>query len=85
MNLRLRKYRVTFEFELFALTEGRAYDRAASLVVRMVDRHVAMRVGQGLDLVEQLPNGGIEGEPHGDSLDGWRCTYTVDLAKEQLP
>jgi hypothetical protein len=77
-NVRVRKYRVTLELELYAETAGRAYDRALGLVLRMIDRHVAMRVGQALDLVEKLPNGGIEGEPHGESLDGWRCTYTVD-------
>lgn len=80
-NVQVRKYSIKFEIEVYDLAPGLAYGRAMQIMEDVIRRHRSIRVPQAIDEVAAVPNGGIEGEPHGETLDGWRCVFIVDEAK----
>ena len=41
-----------------------------------VDGGSAIGVAEALEQ-DTLPTGGLEGAPHGEALDGWRCLFSV--------
>jgi hypothetical protein len=74
----LKKYQVAFVFEAYAETHGQAYANVLRLLPRMVHRHETLEISRKLDLDDQLPTGGIDGEAHSaEGLTGWSCLYTV--------
>lgn len=80
-NIEVRKYRISFELQLYAGTHGTAYATALEHLADLVEKHRRLQLGAALDLVDDLPNGGVEGAGHGDTLDGWHCVFTVDKVR----
>lgn len=74
----MSKYRVTFVLEAYDSSPGQFYAQALDHLSAVIEKHRAQLMWVALDRVKQLPNGGIEGTPHSDRLDGWLCSYTVE-------
>lgn len=75
-NVRVRKYDLIFEIELYGASASEAFARGLDLQRQVVERLVKLRVAEVFDRLD-LPSGGIDGAPHTFDLDGWRCVYTL--------
>lgn len=75
-TVRVAKFRVNFDVELYGQGTAHAYELALQRLDAMILKHQRERMGEALAELT-LPTGGIDGEPHGDSLDGWRCVFFV--------
>lgn len=72
------KYRITFDVDLYAPSTGQAYAEALDHLAAVIEKHRRQLMWVALERVRELPNGGVEGSPHSDRVDGWLCKYTID-------
>lgn len=75
-NQRVHKYRATFEIELYGASPREGYARALKMLTAVVEKHHQLHLEEVFDRLS-LPSGGLEGAPHGDTLDGWHCFYEL--------
>lgn len=75
-DVRVSKFSITFELQLYADSTAKAYELALQRLDGVILKHQRLRLGEALD-GDTLPTGGIDGEPHGETLDGWRVVFTV--------
>ena len=76
MSDAVRKFRATFEIDLYAGSPREAYARVLEMLAGVVQKHRQLSVAEVFERLA-LPSGGLEGAPHGDTLDGWRCFYEL--------
>lgn len=75
-NIRVGKFSIKFEIELHAEGTAQAYELALQRLDGMILDHQRSRMAEALAELT-LPTGGIAGAPHGETLDGWRCVFSV--------
>lgn len=75
-DVQVSKYNITFEIELHAPSAADGFVRACGLLDETVQKLLRQRVEVAFS-DGQLPCAGITGAPHGETLDGWRCIYSL--------
>jgi hypothetical protein len=75
-NRLVQKFKVSFEFELYAGSTGEALVLACGLARSVTQKIEQNRIAEHLE-GDSLPTGGTDGAPHGATLDGWHCLWTI--------
>lgn len=69
----MKKYRVSFDLDIYAEDASTAFNSARLLVSQV-------RVPRGVLDAVPLPTGGAQGKPHTETELGWKCNFHIEEA-----